>query len=228
MRSRAEIRQAAAQGDAAAQFQVQLAQGYVDYQDYEEFVGNYYLEIGDDPGELRGDEEDQLMLFYTMLSSLRDDSDGFNEALDTLWTEDERFDECTDEDEEEREEKQREIRADIKDSVELHVEHGLERCGTDRSEVRVSCDAIDERLSEYVGMTDDIGEGCDADDIAAEAEEIRALVEDVSQQLRASSWFEEWEKHTYALAPFATCLRHLRSLHEKQIDTLTRRVEEAL
>ena len=54
MRSRAEIRQAAAQGDAAAQFQVQLAQGYVDYQDYEEFVGNYYLEIGryQDPGEI--------------------------------------------------------------------------------------------------------------------------------------------------------------------------------
>ena len=64
---------------------------YQSLQDYYEFLDSYFLQMGDEPGALSHDEMDQLGVFYTMYSSLSDDSDGFEDILDSLCNKDDEY-----------------------------------------------------------------------------------------------------------------------------------------
>ena len=192
-------------------------------QDYYEFLESHFLQPEDEYGALDHDENDQLMLFYTMYTSLSDDADGFRDVLDSLCNTDDAFKSCTDDSD--RLERRDEIRYDVLS----HLTAGLERCGEDRSEMLQGTNfgTIDGILSEHYAAIDEVGEGVDPDEVDIESmiDEIRKWVGTLASSLASSSWFSEWATNKYAIDVFAECLRQLRALQERDLAELKDRAE---
>lgn len=204
-----------------------LASGLGMMQDYYEFLDCYFLQSDDEPGALDHKENDQLSLFYTMYSSFSDESAGFEDVLDSLCNEDDTYNACIDD--QDRSDQRDEIKRDVLS----HLTHGLERCGRDRSEILQGTGfgtTGDETLSECYDIVDDIGEGLDPDEVDIESmlEEIRSPVGELESLLASSSWFAEWEKNKYAIGAFAECLRELRTLQERELEAISKRVERGM
>ena len=189
-----------------------LRQQFADYrmlQDYHEFLDSYFLQVGDEPGALSHDETDQLTLFYTMYSSLSDDSGGFEDVLDSLCNKNDEYNACTDDSD--RLEQRDAIRSDVL----AHLRDGLERCGQDRSEILEGTNgcAVDDGLTECHDLIDEIDAEVDPDEVDIEStlDEARSSVDDLDSMLSPSSWFGEWEKHKYAIDAFVDCLQQLEN-----------------
>ena len=73
--------------------QRQLAD-YETLQDYYEFLDSYFLPLDDDLDALTDDEENRLRLFCTAYWSLSEDSDGFEDVLDSLCNADDTYNAC--------------------------------------------------------------------------------------------------------------------------------------
>ncbi len=193
-------------------------------QDYYEFVDCYFFQLDDEPGALDHDEQDQLTLFYTMYSSLSDESDGFEDVLDSLCNKDDTYNACIDDS------GRFEQRDEIKRNVLSHLTDGLERCGQDRSEILqgATFGSIDETLSECYDLIDDIGDGLDPDEVDIESmiDQIRSPVDELASLLSPSSWFTEWEKDKYAIGPFVKCLRQLRVRQERDLAAMKERIKQ--
>ena len=192
-------------------------------QDYYEFLESHFLQPEDEYGALDHDENDQLMLFYTMYTSLGDETDGFGDVLDSLCNSDDAFKACTDDSD--RLDRRDEIRCDVLS----HLRAGLERCGEDRSEMLHGANfgTIDGILSEHDAVIDEVGEGVDPDEVDIESmiDEIRKCVGNLASSLASSSWFREWATNKYAIDVFAECLRKLRALQEHDLAALKDRAE---
>ena len=200
-----------------------LASGFAMIQDYYDFLDCYFLQSDDEPGALDHEENDQLSLFFTMYSSLSDESAGFGELLGSLCNKDDTYNACTDE------EDQLDLRDEIKRDVLSHLTTGLERCGRDRSEILhgVNFGIVDAELSECYSLIDDIDEGTDPDelDIESRLDEIRSPFDELVSLLASSSWFAEWEDNKYTIDVFSECLRMLRAVQERELGAMRKRVE---
>ena len=125
-----------------------------------------------------------------------------------------------------------ERRDQIKFEVLSHLEDGLEHCGRDRSEILQSTNgsAVDDKVSDCYGLVDEIGAGVDPNEVDLESrlDEIRASVHALKSLLSPSSWFGEWQKHKYAIGPFVECLGQLRTLQERDLAAMKKRVEQKI
>jgi hypothetical protein len=189
------------------------------WQDYNEFLEENFL-CGDEPGSL-GPEEHTLQAFYGLYTSLSDDSGILGEVLDTLCKQDFDYESCADDDERD------ERRDEIVREVSSHLQDGLYRCGRDRSEILQATNWFDEILADNCKLIDEIYRDGDPGQVEVEAivDEIGRPVADLASSMASSSWFPDWEKHTYTIDEFARCLRDLRAQQDRDLAALKNRAE---
>ena len=199
-----------------------------DYEEYANFVEEYYLSLDDDLADLDNDEESLLAAIFSVYSELKYNTHGsglFDSVFTSLCNDDEAFGLSGDPNDftEQQEE--------LQEAISTHLVRAVERCGEDRREI-LACQ-FDEKLSECRGALDDHHDNLDSADVddierlvEDSADELEASLEAVSQQLaKSSSWLARWAPDKHAIDILVRYVQQLNKLQRAKLDTMRENAE---